>query len=285
VTSNGKGAAMIVAAFLCLATEMMAIHAIGGRLGTLQIVFLRTVGNFVLIGAAALAARRLVIRSNNLKIQLIRGAFSAAGFWCFVFVFARLPLVDATALSYTRGGFMVIFALLALGETVFWTRWLGVAAGLVGAALIIRPAFSDPNIVYFLAIAAPALNAAAVVSTRFAVKLDSVDTTMFWLSLVNMLVALPALAMSWHFDTSIIPLIVLVMIMGPLGTYLSLWAVRFAEVSFLAPFDYTRLIVNTLAALVLFHEMPGLYGWLGMFVIVAGCLLSTPLPRPLSRAA
>jgi drug/metabolite transporter (DMT)-like permease len=64
----------------------------------------------------------------------------------------------------------------------------------------------------------------------------------------------------------------LIAIIGPLTTYMSLWAIRFADVSLLAPFDYTRLIVNVLIALILFREMPTPYAWLGMAVIVVGCI-------------
>ena len=60
---------------------------------------------------------------------------------------------------------------------------------------------------------------------------------------------------------------------GPLGTYLLLHAVRFADVSALAPFQYIRLVVNTLAGLVVFREIPGIGTSLGLTLILAGCLL------------
>jgi drug/metabolite transporter (DMT)-like permease len=156
---------MIVAAFSCLAIEMTAVHAVGARVGTMQIALLRSSGNMALIAAVA-ATRRVEIRSAAPKAQVARAVLATAGFWASIYAFAHLPLIDATALSYLRGGFMVIFAVLILGEAALWLRWLGVAAGLIGATLILRPAFNDPNIVYLIAVAAPALNAAAVVANE-----------------------------------------------------------------------------------------------------------------------
>jgi drug/metabolite transporter (DMT)-like permease len=95
---------------------------------------------------------------------------------------------------------------------------------------------------------------------------------MFWVSAINLALSSWAAVLPWQMpDGGTAIGIATVMILGPLGTYLSLWAVRFAEVSVLAPFDYTRLIVNTLAALIVFREMPDPYGWLGIAIIVAGC--------------
>jgi drug/metabolite transporter (DMT)-like permease len=63
-------------------------------------------------------------------------------------------------------------------------------------------------------------------------------------------------------------------VLGPLATYLSLWALKHAEVAALAPWDYSRLVISTMAAIVIFHEMPSGWAWgAGMAAIIAGCLM------------
>ena len=227
----------------------------------------------------------LIVRSNNLKIQLVRGIFSATGLWALYYAFAHMPLIDATALSYTRAIFMTIFAALILHEDVKRVRWLGVALGLLGAALIIQPAFTNPNIVYLVGIAAPALNAAMQVSTKFAVKLDAINTTIFWIFAISFVLFSPALATEWEMPSGeILVCVGLDRDIGPPRPTRSSPAIRFADVSMLAPFDYTRLIVNVLIALILFREMPTLYAWLGMAVVVVGCVVQSmgPKQRPLT---
>jgi drug/metabolite transporter (DMT)-like permease len=259
------------------AIELALVHGVGDRVSSLQLAFLRSLGSGLLLAVVVLISKRpLIVRSNNIKVQLVRGFFSATGLWALIYTFAHMPLIDATALSYTRAFFMTIFAALILHEDVRWARWLGTATGLLGAALIIQPGFSNPNIVYFVGIAAPALNAAMQVSTKFAVKLDAVNTTMFWVFSISLVLFSPAIATAWEWPSGeIVIYVVLIAIFGPLATYMSLWAMRFADVSTLAPFDYTRLIINALIALILFREMPTLYSWLGMAIIVGGCLVQT----------
>ena len=99
------------------------------------------------------------------------------------------------------------------------------------------------------------------------------NTTVFWVFAISFVLFSPAIATEWTMPSSEILICVgLIAIIGPITTYMSLWAIRFADVSMLAPFDYTRLIVNVLIALIVFREMPTLYAWLGMAIIVVGCV-------------
>ena len=274
MTDQFKGAGLMIGAFLLGAIEMALVHGIGDRASAMQLGFLRSLGHGLLLAVVVLVSgKALIVRSNNVKIQLARGIFSAGGIWALYYTFAHMPLIDATALSYTRALFMTIFAALVLHESVRGVRWLGVALGLSGAALIIQPAFSNPNIVYVVGIAGPALNAAMQVSTKFAVKLDAINTTMFWVSAISFVLFCPAIATEWAMPSGeVLICLGLITIIGPITTYMSLWAIRFADVSLLAPFDYTRLILNVLIALIVFRELPTLYAWLGMAIIVVGCV-------------
>jgi drug/metabolite transporter (DMT)-like permease len=288
MTDQFRGVGLMVGAFLLGAIEMALVHGVGDRVSTLQLAFVRSLGHGMLLAIVVLVSGQpLIVRSNNLKIQLVRGIFSASGLWTLYYALAHMPLIDATALNYTRALFMTIFAALVLHENVTRVRWLGVAAGISGAALILQPAFSNPNIVYLAGIAAPALNAAMQVSTKFAVRSDSLNTTMFWIFAISFVLFSPAIATDWESPSGeILVLVGLIAVIGPLTTYMSLWAIRFADVSMLAPFDYTRLIVNVLIALILFREMPTPYAWLGMAVIVAGCVVQSMRdgsPRAASR--
>jgi drug/metabolite transporter (DMT)-like permease len=276
VTATGKGIALGCVAYCCLAVEMALVHLIGGQVGTFQIALLRRIGGFLLIGAVSAATGRIAVRSSAPRIQITRSLLSGSGFLAYLYAFANLPLIDATALAYTSGIFLALFG-AALGEAVSLRRWLGIAAGMVGALLVIRPAFAHPSAAYFVALAAPALHAASVATSKAAIRADTVDTTMWWQGFANVPLALPGLVLPWHVEAWMLPVLVAIMVLGSLGTYLTLWAVRFADVSALAPFDYTRLIVIVLAGLVLFREFPNAWVWCGMAAILGGCLLQRGL--------
>jgi drug/metabolite transporter (DMT)-like permease len=269
------GIAIAVAAYTSLATESVVIHQIGDRVGTFQIALLRAVGCAILMAGVSIVTGRVEIRSIAPRIQITRSALGAGGFLGAIYAFGHMPLIDATALAYTRGVFMTLFAVLILREAAGSAQWLGVSAGMIGALLIIRPGFTDPNIVYAAAILSPAMGAAAAAASKKAILADSVNTTMWWVTGANLLLALPALAMPWRLEPDVAPALLAVMILGPAGTYALLWSIRYAPISKLAPFEFTRLIVAAAAALVLFQELPTLAAWCGIAAIIIGCLLQT----------
>jgi len=158
----------MIAAYALGAAEAICIHAAGDRIPVLQIVAMRSLGNWLIWVVAVGTAGQLIIRSRCFSVQLARGGLGVAAFAAYVIAFARLPLVDATALLYLRALLMAALAAIVLRETVGAIRWAAIAAGLVGAALVIQPSFRDPGAAWLAGLAAPAFNAAMQVVTRFA---------------------------------------------------------------------------------------------------------------------
>ena len=69
-------------------------------------------------------------------MRIVTGFGSLLGFF---YVFPRMPLVDAYAISYAAPLFMVALAAPMLGEVVGWRRWSAVAVGFVGVLVMLEP--------------------------------------------------------------------------------------------------------------------------------------------------
>jgi drug/metabolite transporter (DMT)-like permease len=130
--------------------------------------------------------------------------------------------------------------------------------------LIVRPAFASPDWACAVAIA-------SVAASKTAVRKDDPNTTLFWQNVVNVPLAILGLLAPWHIEGLLLGLAAIAII-GTVGSWLMLWAVRYADASAIARLDYIRLPLKALAALVLFHEMPSPLAWCGMALIVAGCV-------------
>ena len=74
-----------------------------------------------------------LVRSSRPLLQAIRIVTGFGSLLGFFYVFPRMPLVDAYAISYAAPLFMVGLAAPILGEVVGWRRWSAVAVGFVGA--------------------------------------------------------------------------------------------------------------------------------------------------------
>src|SRR5260370_7186421 len=80
-----------------------------------------------------------LVRSSRPLLQAMRIATGFGSLLGFFYVFPRMPLVDAYAISYAAPLFMVGLAAPILGEVVGWRRWSAVAVGFVGVLIMLEP--------------------------------------------------------------------------------------------------------------------------------------------------
>lgn len=161
-----------------IAVQLIIVHALGSKLSAPQIVLLHHIGAILLLGIVALVSG-IKIRSNGLRLQLIRVLLGTCRFWALVLLFAHVPLLDATALNYTQSGFLILFSTLLLGERPTPVLWFCTLTGFLGALLVIRPAFAAVNAYYLIGLVAPAVSALTTVATKATFRGDHVNTTFF----------------------------------------------------------------------------------------------------------
>src|ERR1700674_5902690 len=114
--------------------------------------------------------------------QIWRGLISVAGMFLNFAALARLPLVDATAISFASPLITVALAALILKERVRVYRWSAVAVGFAGVLVMLWPyldvrhmtASPAATIGAMCALTAAFTNAGSVIQTR---RLTASETT------------------------------------------------------------------------------------------------------------
>jgi drug/metabolite transporter (DMT)-like permease len=192
---------------------------------------------------------------------------------------ARLPLVDATAISFAGPFVTVALAALILKERVRLYRWCAVAAGFGGVMVMLWPYFntgvlvaagSATTIGAACAVSAAVTNAGAVIQTRRLTDSETTSSIVFYFSLICGLFGLASLPFAWYTPTAPeLAALVTIGIIGGLSHILLTESYRLAPASVVAPFDYTALLWAFFFGFVLFGEIPSLYVY-GGAVIVAG---------------
>jgi drug/metabolite transporter (DMT)-like permease len=265
---------LMIAQAALFAAETAAIHQIGTRLSVMQLALLRGVGGVVV---AVLLARKFglaVMRTSRWRLQLVRGAVSLGYLWVMMYSFARMPFADATAISYMQVAYIALFSVLILHEAVGRVRWLGAAFGIAGALLIAKPGFGGWHTVYLVTLAGTSLNGLAFVLNRYLQREDSEATTMFYTNAVAVLGNVPVLFTTSSLPFEVLPWLPGVLILGPLGMYAGIVAVRHANASTLGPYTLLRLVISRVAGIAVFHELPDGLSFFGAALILAGCVLA-----------
>ena len=267
---------------ILFAVETAMIHHIGVRGSLMQLALLRGCGGVMLVGFLAWNAGWSVMKTGQLPLQLLRGFVSVLYLWVMMYSLAHMPFADATAISYTQAAYIAVFSAVVLNERVTMLRWIATAIGIVGALLIVKPAFPDRDVVYLVALLGTSFNGLAFVLNKYLQRPagDSELTTMFYVNAVAVVCNLPVLATETLPEPEVWPWLSGVLIFGPIGMYLGMVAVRHASASSLGPYTLLRLVIASIGGIVFFREVPDLLSWLGIAAILGSCLLGSVPPSP-----
>jgi drug/metabolite transporter (DMT)-like permease len=282
VTSQRLAVGLMIGQAILFTVETAMIHHIGPRGSPMQLALLRGGAGVTLVGVIAWNTGWSVMKTAQLPLQLLRGFVSVLYLWVLMYSFAHMPFADATAIAYTQVAYITLFSALILNERITTLRWIATAIGTVGALLIVKPAFADRNIVYLVALLGTSFNGLAFVLNRYLQRPggDTELTTMFYVNAIAVVCNLPVLATTTLPEPEVWPWLSGVLIFGPVGMYLGMVAIRHASASSLGPYTLLRLVIASIAGIVLFHETPDLLSWLGIAAILLSCLLALDSPKP-----
>ena len=222
-----------------------------------------------------------VLRTSRPFGQLGRGALSVGGMFSNFSALTRLPLADATAISFASPLITVALAAVILKEQVRVYRWSAVLVGFGGVIVMLIPHFdvkhyaaagaaSAATIGSLLALFSAFCNAGTVIQTRRLTQSETTSSIVFYFSLVTALAGAVTLPFAWHTPTgSELLMLVSMGSFGGIGHIFLTESYRHATASVVAPFDYTSMLWALLLGYWVFGELPSALVYLGA-TIVAG---------------
>jgi drug/metabolite transporter (DMT)-like permease len=214
-----------------------------------------------------------------------RGAISVAGMFLNFAALARLPLVDATAISFAAPLITVAFAAWFLGERVRIYRWSAVGVGFIGVIVMLWPylnlsqfsgggaAASAATVGATCALIAAFTNAGSVVQTRRLTDTETTSSIVFYFSLFCAVAGLATLPFGWIWPTGLqLAALIGAGIVGGLAHILLTTSYRFAPASMIAPFDYSMMVWAFVLGYWMFGEVPTIYVYVGSAIVAASGL-------------
>lgn len=215
--------------------------------------------------------------------HLARSIVGVGGMGCGFFALTRLPLPESIAINYAMPLVIVILGAVFLKETVRLYRWSAVLVGLLGVGVIVWP-----RLTLFGSVAGPtpdeALGAVvaligcvfagfAAITVRTLVQTERSATIVLYFSLITSVIALVSAPFGWVWPT---PtqwwMLVGAGIAGGIAQILLTESYRHADVSLIAPFEYTSLIFGIGVGYLFFSEVPTVPMLVGSAIVVASGL-------------
>ncbi|MCF3642855.1 DMT family transporter [Rhizobium sp. TRM95111] len=267
-----------VVIFVCMST---LIKAAGEGIATGQITFYRSAFAIVPI-AVFLGARgqlRAAFRTDDLAGHIKRGFVGILAMSFGFYGLVHLPLPEAIAIGYAMPLITVLIAAVFLKETVGPYRWSAVLIGLTGVLIITWPRLtlfeaggvgSSEAMGAASVLLSATLGAIAMVLVRKLVQTEKTPTIVLYFSLSASVFSLATLPFGWpRLDATALTLLALAGFCGGVAQILLTESYRYADVSTIAPFEYTSIVLGIVIGYTLFDDVPTSTMLIGTAIVVS----------------
>ncbi|MFY0596056.1 MAG: EamA family transporter [Cognatishimia sp.] len=242
------------------------------------IVLLGAIGAAIFSVLARRNEQSLVVAEVRSKPMIIRAGFEITGRLFFFLAIALAPLSAATVILQATPIVVVAGAALFLGDKVGWRRWAAIALGLTGVLIVLNP--DSQSFTWHSAFAVIGMLgfAGRDLASRAAPASLSTSVLGFYGFLAIIIAGL--LYRAWSGE-AFIPVafengsqIALAAVFGVLGYSCLMKAMRTGEISAVAPFRYSRLLIGLGIGVLWFGETLTTRMMIGSAIIIlAGLFL------------
>lgn len=230
----------------------------------------------LLLVFALLPGRRPSLKGANWRWHLARTVCGWLGVTAMFAAVARMPVAEATALSFLSPIVTMGLAIVMLGEHLGLRKIIAAGFALVGALLILRPGVDAFQIAGLLALAASAFMGLEAI---FIKKLSDAEPALRILLINNAIGATISLSVSllfwlWPTETQWLLLWLLGTVMV-CAQAMFIQAMKRGEASYVIPAFYSVLAFAALYDFIIWRVLPAPLSLLGAVLIVVGALVLT----------
>jgi drug/metabolite transporter (DMT)-like permease len=273
MSDNIRGALLMTGGMCAFTVNDAFMKSLSGDIPLFQAVLLRGIVAIICLTIMCRVMDQLHFNlpRRDWGLILLRTLGEVGGTYFFLTALFHMPIANVSAILQALPLAVSLAATLFLGEALGWRRFAAIAIGFVGVVLIIQPGgadFSSYSIYALIAVACITLRDLAV--RRMSVQVPVVFVALIAAIGVTALGAIGSLFITWQpmSATSAMQIggatICLIF-----GYIFSVSAMRSGEISFVAPFRYTSLLVALILGMAVFNEWPNVLTVLGASIVVA----------------
>ena len=276
--ARGMGTARLGILIMLLGMLLFSLNDVMGK----WLVVTYSVGQVLLIRSAAAMivllpflwreGLRPLIAVERPGMQALRVLLSSAEVYCFYFAVITLPLADVMTYWLAAPIYVAAMSPFLLGEKVGWGRWLAILAGFGGVVVALEPSAATLTAPALVSILGSFCFAFMMLSGR-ALRGTPDRTLVFWQIAGAGLFGIATAPFGWvtpgAFDLSLLALLGVVAMLAHVCVNRAL---KLADASVVAPFQYTLLFWAVVFGFAVFDDVPRPAMLVGAAIIVAAGL-------------
>ena len=272
-----KGIICIIMSAFCFALMSFFLR-MSGDLPPIQKSFFR---NFV----AAIFAGIILMKNGvpfhckkeNLGYMLGRSICGTIGILCNFYAVDHLVLADASMLNKMSPFFAVIFSYFLLKEKITVPQGLFVIGAFVGSLFVIKPTFSNMDLLPSLIGLCGGIGAGAAYTMvrKLGERGEKGPFIVFFFSTFSCVVTLPWLLFDYHpMSLAQIGILLFAGLSAAGGQFSITAAYCYAPAREISVYDYSQIIFSAGLGFFFFEQIPDLLSWIGYAVI---CLMAVAM--------
>lgn len=253
---------------LCFVAVTGIVKHVGQDMPAAQAAFLRFALGLVFLLPMLPALMRLRPGRPGWTLFGARSALHVVAVICWFYAMTQIPVAEVTAMNYLAPVYVTLGAALFLGEKLAARRILAVAAGLLGAAIILRPGFREVSPGHLaMLVTALMFGASYLIAKRLSEQFDA-SIVVGMLSVMVTVGLAPFAFAVWVPPTAVqLGWLFLVAAFATAGHYSMTRAFAAAPVTVTQPVTFLQLVWATLLGALVFSEPAD--GW----VILGGAII------------
>jgi len=274
---------LLAAAWMTGAIVSFSSMAVAGRAASLELDTFELMMYRSLIGLALIVAFGFFtgkigeVRCDRLGLHFVRNICHFAGQNLWFHALTLVTLSQVFALEFTSPIWVMVLAVVLLGERLSRARLLAVALGFVGALIVARPGAGGDPLGLAIAAAAAVGFAGSIVTTKMLTRTETVLGILFWMAVMQL--ALGLITAGWDGDIAVPtadtwPWVVMVALGGLFAHTCLTNALAVAPATLVTPMDFLRLPVIAIVGMFWYQEPLDELVFVGAALIFAGNYLN-----------
>jgi len=291
---SARGIALLSAGIAIFALQDVILKWLAGDYPLSQVMLIRSVTALpIMLAFVHLDGGLRTLFTPGTKAMLARGLIMFVAYFAYYIALPALPLATTVALYFSAPLFITVLSVLLLKEQVGPRRWIALALGFFGVALMLQPkggAFEWAALLVLLSGFAYALS---MIAARVLGGRETGAALAFWGNAVFLLLSLaisatlgtgayegasdhPSLGFllrGWVMPTGFdLMLMMATGLVAALGLTLLTQAYRIAEASVVTPFEYTAMVWSVIYGWIIWSDWPRPLDWAGIAIIIGSGL-------------
>lgn len=269
VSPKLMGAGFMLLWALSFSSSMSFAKTLSPDIHSIMLIFMRYVFGLIFFSPFVFQAGFKGFKTSRPLLHFTRIVCTIIAMGCTYYAYRNLPLALATSIGMTGPLFTTILAMLLLKDSVSLPKWMFILFGYLGVLVMVQPHEIPISTGVWVELLANLFAALAIICVKLLSRTESTLTLMLYANTATtFIVGILALTIWKTPETSDLIILMIIGGLGVLSQFCYVSALKHANPSYLAPFEYTRMCFAIPVGYMFFQEVPTLWTILGSFMII-----------------